>query len=107
MKNFLFPILGFTCAVFISSCDDKEHKTSNFSKDGSVEIVFQTSHLNDSFDILTTTKNVYKSGQVVKSISNIDTLPTLGTGTVQGENDNGDSRSYNLKKDYDLFVTIK
>jgi len=82
-------------------------KTADFNKDGAIEVTFSTQHINDSFDVLTTTKNVYKQGQIVKQIHETDTLPTLGQTVAEGENNDGDTRSFSLKKEYNLFVTIK
>lgn len=94
-------------AILISCSKSDDAKTAELNKDGTVEVIFNTRHLNDSFDILTTTKNVYKQGNMVKAIVTNDTLPSLGKSTAEGTNDDGETKSVDMKKEYNMFVTIK
>jgi hypothetical protein len=106
--GFLKKILLLPLAVsLLTSCSENEPQTAELKKDGSIEIVFETAHLGDTLDILKTIKWVYVKNNVVKEISEVDTIPFLGKETKEAENDEGEVQKVVVPKDYELFVTIK
>lgn len=102
-KLFALPVTLF----LLAACNETEPSTTELKKDGSIEIVFETAHLGDSLDVLKTIKRVYVKNEVVKEISETDTIPSLGKETKEAENDEGEVQQVVVSKDYELFVTIK
>jgi len=81
--------------------------TEPLSKNQSIEIAYETSHLSDSLDLLKTVKHIYVKGKMVKENIMFDTLPALGDTLIVGEDDDGNTKKFPKKKDYQIFVTIK
>jgi hypothetical protein len=91
--------------LFISSCDKKQNEdiVNEVPKDGSIETNISVEHLNDSTDVLITNYKVYKNSTTNKQIVKRDTIPSLGNTTVKDDKD----QSQTIKKDYNIFITIK
>lgn len=100
-------ILAFISTLILTSCSDSnDDVVSQPNKDGSVETVMSIRHA-DSFDILTTTHEVWVKGIVLKFIVRNDTLPSLGTTTQEGEDNNGNTQNITVPKDYEIYLTVK
>jgi hypothetical protein len=85
-------------------CDNDEEKTVvAVNKNGGIETSMETVHLNDSMDIIRTHYFVHKEGNIVKSITHLDTIPGLGN-TIE---EDSLANSKFIKKDYEIFITIK
>ena len=95
--------------ILCISCNNgnNEDKTKTIEKDGSIETTLSITHLSDSFDILRTEKNIWLHNQLVKTIVTNDTIPALGNTTEVGENSNGDDTTVSIKKNYQIFITVK
>ena len=108
MKSTPFKILvTVTFLILVClSCED-EDKVQEISKNGSVETVMSVDHLNDSLDIVKTSHKIWIKNILVKNIIHTDTIPTLGVTTEEGENSDGDTLKVPLKKDYEIFITVK
>ncbi len=92
--------------LLYTGCEDDE-KLKEISKNGSIETVMSVDHLNDRFDIVKTSHKIWIKNILVKNIIHTDTIPALGLTTENGENSDGDTRSVTLKKDYEIFITVK
>ena len=92
--------------LVLMSCEDDD-KVQEISKNGSVETVMSVDHLNDSLDIVKTSHKIWIKNVLVKNIIHTDTIPTLGVTTEEGENSDGDTKKVSLKKDYEIFITVK
>ncbi|MDZ7878014.1 MAG: hypothetical protein U5L45_10100 [Saprospiraceae bacterium] len=114
MKNYLFFALIVT-SLFTVSCSDDETTTANsdkmetkdISRDGAIETELSTDHFDAKRDVITTTHKVWKNGVLVNTIVHIDTLPALGTGTLQAADAKGEATTANGQKDYELYITVK
>lgn len=109
MKNKVFKILGlisFSILVCVS-CDENDDNVKEISKNGSVETVMSVDHLNGNQDIIKTSHKVWVKNILVKNIIHTDTVPSLGLTTEDGENSDGDTRKVTVKKDYEIFITVK
>jgi hypothetical protein len=98
MKPFYAIIL-----VIMFSCSTIEKP---ISKENSIEVVFETSHFDDKYDILKTTKNVYIKNLLVKQIQTVDTIPVLEKKMVKDESRPGD-QIVQIPGEYEIYVTIK
>ena|ERR1700744_5959046 len=106
MKPFL-PI-AFAFLLFLSACDDNDDdKAKTVDKNGSVEVLLSTQHLDSLRDQLTTHYIVWRKGIKIKEFDKLDTVPSLGRFYTEGENDNGDTQSVNVRKEYEFYVTVK
>lgn len=94
------------CSIWLVSCSDDKPVTE-LKKDQSIEIVFDTKSLSDTAVLLTTKKNIYLKGILIKSIMNTDTLPFPGMKTETIEDDNGNEKSVTMPKEYEFFITVK
>jgi hypothetical protein len=103
-KTSLLLFAPFIALLFSCSQSDS---VKVISKDGAIETTLNVDHLNDSADIITTLHNVWVKNVLVKSIVYKDTLPSLGHGSQDAENENGDSKTVYLQKDYEFYITVK
>jgi hypothetical protein len=96
----IVPLLGF------QACGNDD-KVKEISKEGSIETSIKVDHLNDSLDILISTNKVWIHNALVKTTIHADTIPTLGISMEEAENDNGEIQNVFVKKDYELYITVK
>ena len=110
IQNPLLLLILYAATCF-TSCrpaeDSNEDLTNTVNKNGSVETAVTVQHLNDSNDILMTTHTVWHAGNVYKKFSYADTVPALGREMTSVENENGESQPKEIKKDYEIFITVK
>ena len=116
MKNrFLFLLIFST--ITLSSCDSEETptaadsdkvETKDITRDGAVETLLTTIHLDDTRDVLTTTHRVWKGGVLVNTIVHNDTLPALGVdNNLKAADERGEATTATGKKDYEFYITVK
>ena len=109
MGKTIFKILALILfsGLVPAGCNDEEDKLQEISKNGSIETVLSVDHLNDQFDIVKTSHKIWVKNVLVKNILHTDTIPTLGVTTENGENSEGDTSNVTIKKDYEIYITIK
>lgn len=110
MKPIVFAILGGAALLLLFSCDDKKQNddiTQSVNKAGAIETAVQVEHLDSTHDILITTHRVWAQNQEVKTITYRDTLPALGIEHTSAENAEGETKNVQVKKDYEIFITVK
>ncbi len=93
-------------SVLFYSCSN-EDKTKDISKDGSVETVLSVEHLNSDKDILVTKHKVWIKNQLYKEYIYSDTIPSLGITKTEGEDENGNTQNLPIKKEYEIYITVK
>ncbi len=104
----LFTTLLFGCILF-TSCKEKNNEdlTNEVNKQGAVETAVTVQHLDSTNDILLTKHTVWYKGSVIKNIEYRDTVPALGIENTTAENNDGDIKKVQVKKDYEIFITVK
>lgn len=103
-KSVIFTCFYSVVILLFTACRQKDEATTpNLSKENSVEIVVNTKHLNEKYDVIKTTRRVYLQNKLIKESSSFDTVPALGRTQVQDD----DNQIKTVVKDYDIFVTVQ
>jgi hypothetical protein len=107
-KNIVFPLIVLS-AFLICSCESDEEKdlVNEVNKNGSIETSVSVNHYDSIHDILITKHIVWTNGNTFKTIINNDTIPALGVANTEAENEEGDTKNINVKKAYEIFITVK
>lgn len=100
---------GLLTAISFAACKEKNNEdlTESVNKAGAVESSVTVQHLDSLNDVLVTTHKVWVKGNVLKDIQYRDTVPALGTESTVAENSDGDTKNVQVKKDYEIFITVK
>jgi len=106
MLRKIFPV--FAIALLFSACSKpNDDQVKEVDKNGSVEMKVHITHLNAESDVMRTEKIFWVKGQQVKSIVNLDTVPALGDVREVAENSAGEDTTVSIKKNYQIFITVK
>ncbi len=108
-KRISIIIALLACISIFYSCKEKENEdlTPSVNKNGSVETAVTVEHLDSINDVLVTKHTVWFKGSQVKSFEYRDTVPSLGIENTTAENSDGDTKNVQVKKDYEIFITVK
>ena len=108
MKPIVLVILAGALLMIIS-CGKKQNEdvTNEVNKNGSVESSIAVEHLDSLHDVLVTKHHVWVNNATLKSLEYRDTIPALGTEHTTAENEDGDKKDVTVKKDYEIFITVK
>ena len=109
MKPIVLAILAAAALLLFFSCDTKQNEdiTQSVNKSGSIETAVQVEHIDSLQDVLITTHKIWEHNQLVKTFQYRDTLPGLGTQNTMAENADGDTKNVSVKKEYEIFITVK
>lgn len=109
MSNLKTLILTLVFITILSSCKEEKQEdlTNEVNKNGSVESSVTIDHLDSMNDILITKHAVWVKGNKLKDIEHRDTVPALGIENTTAENSEGDTKRVAVKKDYEIFITVK
>lgn len=110
MFRSLFFLLVGSFGLLLLSCsnkNDNDDLTTNVNKNGSVESSVSVTPLDSLRNVLITTHKVWVHDTVFKTIEYRDTLPALGAETATAENEDGDTKTVNVKKEYEIYITVK
>ena len=108
MKPIVLVIIAGAFLMLLSCKSEKnEDVTDSVNKDGAVETDISVQHLDSLHDVLITKHKVWTNYNTSKSIEYRDTIPSLGTEYKNAENEDGDTKSINIKKAYEIFITVK
>jgi PBP1b-binding outer membrane lipoprotein LpoB len=114
MKNHLLAALLLSTLFMVSCSDEPEAgdndkvETKDITRNGAIETLLTTTHLDDSRDILTTTHKVWKDGALINTIMHTDTLPALGVDSnIKAADEKGEATTATGKKDYEFYITVK
>lgn len=108
-KNFLIVIvvLSVVGVIWSLNSSSNEDKVTEASRNGSIETSIKVEHLNDNFDVLISTNKIWCRSSLVKTSIHIDTIPSLGTTFEEAENEDGAIQNVIVKKDYEVYITVK
>ncbi|MFY7964378.1 MAG: hypothetical protein ACOVO1_05745 [Chitinophagaceae bacterium] len=109
MKRSIFRLLIiFPSIFFLTSCnDEKDDITDVIDKGGSIESAVTVEHLTDSTDVLITKHIIWSKFNLNKEVYYRDTIPALGYTYAEAENEDGDTKNVSVKKDYEVYITVK
>ena len=109
MSNIKKLVLPFAFVAGLYSCEEEKQEdiTNEINKNGSVETAVSVSQLDSANDILITKHTVWVKGNKFKELEYRDTVPALGMETKTAENSDGDTKTIEVKKDYEIFITVK
>ena len=94
--------------LVLFSCNDKnEDITEDVNRKGAVESSMSVEHIDSLHDLLITKHTVWHNGAVARVFEHRDTVPALGDTLTEAENNEGDTKQILVKKDYEIFITIK
>jgi len=103
--NKLFLLIVITIAM--AACSQNEPPVGKLSRDHSIEVTYQTKHLNDTAVLLIRNEHVYLHGKMIKSFFRTDTLPSPGDTIHTVEQDDETTQKIPAPKEYEFFVTVK
>lgn len=108
MKPIVLVILASALLMMVS-CDKEPNEdiTHEINKNGSVESDISVQHLDSTHDVLITKHQVWVNSNQSKIIEYRDTIPALGIEKTSAENEDGDKKEVAVKKDYEVFITVK
>jgi len=116
MKKINFFLIIVILSIIFYSCNDKKTDDSTeLIKKGTVDVVIKSSH-QTNFDIITITRNIYDlRGNLIKTIINKDTIPSLGLtkdtlsyiNHVGTDNEEDRDTIVTHMKDYQFFISVK
>ena len=95
--------------LFLASCSDKDKDDviDEVDRAGAVETAVSVLHADSTHDVLMTTHKVWVNHQEFKTVVHLDTIPALGVEHTTAENSDGDTKDVNVKKDYEIYITVK
>ena len=107
-RIFTFGLTVISIIVFVSCENEKQEDITNeVNKNGSVESSVTVDHIDNMNDVLITKHAVWVKGNKLKEIEYRDTVPALGSENKTAENSEGDTKTVEVKKDYEIFITVK
>ncbi len=108
MKKLSFVLLLATITgLYACSNEPKEDVTNSVNKEGAIETSVTVQHLDSLQDVLVTEHRIWKNNLLIKSVSYRDTVAALGVQNSVAENKDGDTKTVAVKKDYEIFITVK
>lgn len=110
MKPIVLAILGAAALFLLISCKDTEKNediTNTVNKDGAIESAVKVEQLDSLRDVLITTHTVWKNNSIFKNMEYRDTIPSLGLKRTVAENADGDMKDVTVKKEYEIYITVK
>jgi len=90
-------------------CNENESKADEVNtvdKKAAVETELSVKHAGP-VDILVSRHKIWKDHKLVKELIQRDTIPTLGDTLQTIEDDKGNSRTANIRKDYEFYITVQ
>lgn len=108
-KIIKITLFSFLVAATLYSCEDEKNEdlTATVNKNGAIETAVTVEHFDSLQDILVTHHTVWHKGIAYKEVVYRDTIPSLGQEQKIAENADGDEKKVDIKKDYEIFITIK
>lgn len=100
------PLIFCSLIFLLASCNE-EREVKDLDRSHSVEVKLSTQRLNDQYTLLVTNENIYKDSRLVKTISRVDTVPSLPDSLQYMVDDEGYERMALIPKEYEFFVTVK
>jgi hypothetical protein len=94
--------------LFLAACNSRnEDETNTVDKSGSVETAVSVEHADSTHDVVLTRHKVWVNFKEFTTVEHRDTVPALGMMNTAAENADGDTKNVSVKKDYQIFITVK
>jgi formylmethanofuran dehydrogenase subunit D len=106
-KFYFLIILGFALGSCQTENNSNNDKVKVIDKDGSIEAQISVKHLSDTKDVLYIERKTWIHNQIIKDVTTTDTVPSLGQTREVGENSDGNDTTVTVKKNYQIFITVK
>jgi hypothetical protein len=102
-------VIAVVCltAYVVSLPDRGADQVQTVDRNGSVETSVSVQHADSTHDVILTTHKVWVRASQYASLVHRDTIPALDSTSVETETASGDTRWVMVKKDYQLFITVK
>lgn len=108
MQNLkLIAFFTFLSILIVSCGRNNEDVTESVNKSGSIETAVHIEHVDTLHDELITTHKVWVKHDLYRTVVYRDTIPALGIETRVAENEEGDTKNVSVKKDYEIYITVK
>jgi hypothetical protein len=92
----------------LASCGgNKDDVTDTVNRAGAVETAVSVQHADSTHDVLLTTHKIWVNFHEFRTVVHQDTLPALGIEHTTAENEEGDKKRVSIKKDYEIYITLK
>lgn len=91
----------------LKSDSGNDDKTQTVDHNGSVETSVSVQHADSAHDVILTTHKVWLHASEYSTVVHRDTIPALDSLNTEGEDAVGDTHSVRVKKDYQIFITVK
>lgn len=100
-------IWSVAALLLLSACNSNEDETDSVDKAGSIETAVSVEHIDSTHDIVLTRHKVWVNFKEYSTVEHRDTVPALGMLNTDAENSDGDVKKVSVKKDYQIFITVK
>jgi hypothetical protein len=87
--------------------DPGEDQGAVVDHEGSVETAISVEHADSTHDVILTSHKVWVRNNIYSTILHRDTVPTLDSLNTTAEDASGNTQNVRLKKDYQIFITVK
>jgi len=93
----------------LASCSnsEKDDVTDTVNRAGAIETAVTVQHADSTHDVLLTTHKVWVNFHEFRTVVHQDTIPALGIENATAENEDGDTKKVSVKKDYEIYITLK
>jgi hypothetical protein len=109
LRKSTYILLALVCTL--SACDDEPTndlvQSGGIDRNGAVETAISIDHLDDQFDIITTTHKAWVNGAEYRTFVHKDTLPSLGSSVEDVKTKEGNEKTTSIRKDYESYITVK
>jgi hypothetical protein len=100
-------VVAVVClTAYVVSTAGDDH-TQTVDKNGSVETSISVQHADSTHDVILTSHRVWVRDSTYAILLHRDTIPALDSTYAETEAKNGDAKLVEVKKDYQLFITVK
>src|SRR6201999_1534426 len=82
-----------------------DDQTQSVDRNGSVETGVSVERVDSAHEVILTTHKVWLHDSIYASIVHRDTIPGLDSLTTDAENNDGDTKTVKVKRDYQIFIT--
>ena len=100
-------VIAVVCLTVYAVSTAGDDHTQTVDKNGSVETSISVQHADSTHDVILTSHRVWVRDSTYAVLVHRDTIPSLDSTYAETENKNGDSKLVEIKKDYQLFITVK
>jgi hypothetical protein len=100
-------LIAAVLALAASCNDEKNDLTATVDHSGSIETAISVSHADSTHDVILTTHKVWNNQKEYSTVIHRDTIPALGLATTEAENADGETKTVQVAKDYQIFITVK